>query len=219
MRTPDGPALGAFLRRLLHFDKAAAVRLTGPPGGGLLAVFGRPPFEVLAIRTIRVDGLPEAGVDATVSAGELLESLGEDGGFAIPSALSVAAAWAGMLPPRGGWTAVASPGVDELRRAVAGGVREFRQRVESLPEQRRTREELDATAARVWDAQVGGAVDGLPLRVAHAASGMGFLPAPAEHAGEGAAVLRNGPWWRLRTEYGEVAYRRPVGAGLGLTVG
>ena len=41
----------AFLARLLHYDRAAAVRLQA--GGTALAVFGRPPsFEVLAIRTV-----------------------------------------------------------------------------------------------------------------------------------------------------------------------
>lgn len=45
--------LAAFLARLIHYDKAAAVRLQA--GGGALAVFGRPAsFEVLAIRTARL---------------------------------------------------------------------------------------------------------------------------------------------------------------------
>ena len=64
--------LAAFLGRLLHYDRAAAVRLQA--GGGALAVFGRPPsFEVLAIRTARLSETHE--FDVTVSAGELLESL------------------------------------------------------------------------------------------------------------------------------------------------
>ncbi|KOG90491.1 hypothetical protein ADK38_08425, partial [Streptomyces varsoviensis] len=43
--------VAAFLTRLIHYDRAAAVRLQagGGPDGGALAVFGRPPsFEVLA---------------------------------------------------------------------------------------------------------------------------------------------------------------------------
>ncbi len=45
--------LAAFLARLIRYDRAAAVRLQA--GGGVLAVFGRPPsFEVLAIRTARL---------------------------------------------------------------------------------------------------------------------------------------------------------------------
>ncbi|HEY9439001.1 MAG TPA: hypothetical protein VIS29_10190, partial [Streptomyces sp.] len=68
--------LAAFLGRLLHYDRAAAVRLQA--GGGALAVFGRPPsFEVLAIRTARLAGAHD--LDVTLSAGELLESLDLDG--------------------------------------------------------------------------------------------------------------------------------------------
>ncbi|GAA0640456.1 hypothetical protein GCM10009548_00490 [Streptomyces malaysiensis subsp. malaysiensis] len=54
--------LAAFLARLIHYDRAAAVRLQA--GGGVLAVFGRPPsFEVLAIRTARLDAI--VGTEAT----------------------------------------------------------------------------------------------------------------------------------------------------------
>ncbi|MBB5934993.1 hypothetical protein [Streptomyces zagrosensis] len=54
----EAVALAAFLARLIHYDRAAAVRLqvsvpgSAPDAGGVLAVFGRPAsFEVLAIRT------------------------------------------------------------------------------------------------------------------------------------------------------------------------
>ncbi|GAB7033472.1 hypothetical protein AB0G35_36660 [Streptomyces sp. NPDC021749] len=54
--------LAAFLARLIHYDRAAAVRLQ--TGGGVLAVFGRPPsFEVLAIRTARLAAPAVAGDD------------------------------------------------------------------------------------------------------------------------------------------------------------
>ena len=72
--------LAAFLSRLLHYDRGAAVRLQG--AGTALAVFGRPPsFEVLAVRAVRLakpyeDGL-DVTLDVTVSAGELLESVDE----------------------------------------------------------------------------------------------------------------------------------------------
>ncbi|MFE7615142.1 hypothetical protein ACFU6N_05855, partial [Streptomyces sp. NPDC057496] len=69
--TREAADLAAFLGRLLHYDRAAAVRLQA--GGGALAVFGRPPsFEVLAIRAARL-AVPDE-FDVTVSAGELLES-------------------------------------------------------------------------------------------------------------------------------------------------
>ncbi|MBH5334886.1 hypothetical protein IHE55_08805 [Streptomyces pactum] len=64
--------LAAFLARLIHYDRAAVVRLQA--GNGVLAVFGRPPsFEVLAIRTAL---LTDAGtLDVTVSAGQLADAL------------------------------------------------------------------------------------------------------------------------------------------------
>ncbi|AGP57798.1 hypothetical protein [Streptomyces rapamycinicus] len=87
--------LAAFLARLIHYDRAAAVRLQA--GGGVLAVFGRPPsFEVLAIRTARLEAVvstedtpdesdasaTSAGaaggsgaLDTTVSAGEFADAL------------------------------------------------------------------------------------------------------------------------------------------------
>ncbi|MGV9853384.1 hypothetical protein ACWDWU_32175 [Streptomyces sp. NPDC003442] len=84
--------LAAFLARLIHYDRAAAVRLQA--GDGVLAVFGRPPsFEVLAIRTARLEAIvstepasdaPHASagaaggpgaLDTTVSAGEFADAL------------------------------------------------------------------------------------------------------------------------------------------------
>lgn len=115
--------LAAFLGRLLHYDRAAAVRLQAG-GGDALAVFGRPPsFEVLAIRTARL-ARPET-LDLTVSAGELLESLdisvegpgdasGERCG-ALPAPVT-GPPWTGVLPPRGPWREQAGlPGPDALR--------------------------------------------------------------------------------------------------------
>ncbi|NED12085.1 hypothetical protein G3I33_11330, partial [Streptomyces sp. SID9124] len=93
--------LAAFLERLLHYDRAAAVRLQA--GGGALAVFGRPPsFDVLAIRTARL--AEPHDFDVTVSAGDLLESLPAEGpgAGALPAPVT-GPPWAGVLPPRGGW--------------------------------------------------------------------------------------------------------------------
>lgn len=59
--------LAAFLGRLVHYDRAAAVRLQA--GGGALAVFGRPPsFDILAIRTVRLAAPVATPLDLTVSA-------------------------------------------------------------------------------------------------------------------------------------------------------
>ncbi|WP_328312769.1 hypothetical protein OG432_22570 [Streptomyces sp. NBC_00442] len=208
--------LAAFLGRLIHYDRAAAVRLQA--GGGALAVFGRPPsFEVLAIRTARLGG-DAVALDVTVSAGELLESLDEPACTAgVPSAVT-GPPWAGLLPPRGGWQPV--PGLPEperMRGAVAAAVAEFRARDAALPEERRTSAERELIGRDIWSRTLGSTE--LPLRAVHAAQSLGFLrpvralaSAGAPAAPEPAALFASGPWLRLRTPYGSIALRR---AGLG----
>ncbi len=122
----EAAGLAAFLTRLLHYDRAAAVRLQS--GGGALAVFGRPPsFEVIAVRTALLrDGDAAPPLDLTVSAGELLDGIDDtDGRLALPAPVT-GPPWSGVLPPRGGWQEVPGlPGADALGRAVAAAVAEF----------------------------------------------------------------------------------------------
>ncbi|MEU6987540.1 hypothetical protein ABZ946_29645 [Streptomyces sp. NPDC046324] len=191
--------LAAFLARLIHYDRAAAVRLQA--GGGALAVFGRPPsFEVLAIRTARL--VDAVDLDVTVSAGELLEGIEESAGKAVVPDSVTGPPWAGVLPPRGGWEPVTGlPGAERLRGAVTAAVAEFRARDEELPKERRTRAERDRIGREIWSRTV--AETGLPLRAVHAAQSLGFLP------GEGVpvALFASGPWLRLRTPFGSIAVR------------
>ncbi|HET6358518.1 hypothetical protein ACFYW6_06245 [Streptomyces sp. NPDC002659] len=201
--------LAAFLARLIHYDRAAAVRLQA--GGGALAVFGRPPsFEVLAIRTARLDDPVE--LDVTVSAGELLESLGGEGGaeFTVPAPVT-GPPWAGVLPPRGGWRELAGlPEVTAMRGAVAAAVAEFRTRDEQLPTERRTRAERDRIGREIWSRTVG--TTGLPLRAVHAAQSLGFL-----RPGVPVALLSTGAWLRLRTPFGSIVVRTNGLGGLTVT--
>ncbi|WP_406381467.1 hypothetical protein [Streptomyces sp. NBC_01618] len=203
--------LAAFLGRLLHYDRAAAVRMQA--GGSALAVFGRPPsFEVLAIRAAHLAGSHE--FDVTVSAGELLESLDVEGAAtagsgALPAPVT-GPPWTGVLPPRGGWRELPGlPGPVTLRTAVTAAVAEFRSRDEALPEERRTRAERDLIGREIWSRAVGRTE--LPLRAVHAAQSLGFLrPSPDFPV----ALLAAGSWLRLRTPFGSIALRGP-GTGLG----
>ncbi|MGA4848919.1 hypothetical protein ACOBQB_22675 [Streptomyces sp. G5(2025)] len=219
--------LAAFLARLIHYDKAAAVRLQA--AGDTLAVFGRPPsFEVLAIRTARLaepygHGLdaplgttPGTPLDVTVSAGEFLESVGESaqsetaaGIAAVPGAVT-GPPWAGVLPPRGGWRQEPGlPAPDTVRELVRVAVGEFRSRVEQLPAERRVRAELDRVGREIWSRTIGETP--LPVRAAHAAQALGFL------RGDALTLLSSGAWLRLRTAYGSVAVRRAGAVGLPVT--
>ncbi|MFK0296079.1 hypothetical protein ACIQU6_37175 [Streptomyces sp. NPDC090442] len=240
--------LAAFLGRLIHYDRGAAVRLQA--GGGVLAVFGRPPsFEVLAIRTARLaegsagapggasvgveGGVGGLGLDVTVSAGELLEGIAEsEGSVTVPAAVT-GPPWAGVLPPRGGWTRVPGlPSPDALVRTVSAAVAEFRARDEALPPQGRTRSERDRIGREIWSRTLGDTE--LPLRVVHAAQSLGFLRGargataaseaglPGARAGVGGAapavsvaLLAAGGWLRLSTPYGSIAVR--VGGPAGRT--
>ncbi|MET8470673.1 hypothetical protein ABZY90_33885 [Streptomyces sp. NPDC006422] len=204
--------LAAFLGRLLHYDKAAAVRLRAQAGGQALAVFGRPPsFEVLAVRTARLLKPYENGIedtlDVTVSAGELLDSVDESAAtVGVPGAVT-GPPWAGVLPPVGGWEPVDGfPDADALRGLVKAAVAEFRSRVEELGPEERTRAELDRIGREVWSREIG--TSGAPVRVVHAAASLGFL------RGAQADLLVAGSWVRLRTAYGSVAVRK-ASTGLG----
>ncbi|GGW79724.1 hypothetical protein [Streptomyces lomondensis] len=201
--------LAAFLSRLLHYDRGAAVRLQA--AGTALAVFGRPPsFEVLAVRAVRLAKPYESGIevtlDVTVSAGELLESVDEAGATAVVPGAVTGPPWAGVLPPRGGWRPEPGlPAPDALRSLVAAGVAEFRSRTQELPSERRTRAELDRIGRDIWSRTVG--ETRLPVRAVHAAQSLGFL-----RPGAAPALFSSGAWLRLRTPYGSIAVRR---AGLG----
>ncbi|WP_055490066.1 hypothetical protein [Streptomyces sp. TP-A0356] len=214
----DGEAadLAAFLSRLIHYDRGAAVRLQST--GTMLAVFGRPPsFEVLAVRAVRLakpyeNGL-DVGLDVTVSAGELLESVDESAATATVPAAVTGPPWAGVLPPRGGWRPEPGlPAPDALRSTVAAAVAEFRSRTEELAPEQRTRDALDRIGRDIWSRAVGETA--LPVRAAHAAQSLGFLrPARRTSGDEPLGLFSSGSWLRLRTPYGSIAVRR---AGLGV---
>ncbi|MGW0609712.1 hypothetical protein [Streptomyces sp. NPDC002788] len=201
--------LAAFLSRLLHYDRGAAVRLQA--AGTALAVFGRPPsFEVLAVRAVRLAKPYEKGLegtlDVTVSAGEFLESVDEKAGTVVVPEAVTGPPWAGVLPPRSGWRAEPGlPAPDALRSLVAAAVAEFRSRTRELPSERRTRAELDRIGQDIWSRAVGDTR--LPVRAVHAAQSLGFLRPGAQ-----LGLFSSGAWLRLRTPYGSVAVRR---AGLG----
>ncbi len=215
---PGGPAaaeaeLAAFLGRLVRWDKAAVVRLRSAEGEPALGVFGQPPFGgVLAVKSMALrGGAAGTELDATVSAGDLLEAVGEaaaGGEFTVPRSVT-GPAWAGMLPPRGGWRRVEELDADAVRALAARVVAEFRSRTEALVPERRTRAELDGLAEELWRRPLPGSGSGATLRMVHAAHALGFLAAggAGENPGEPVVVLSAGPWVRLRAGYGSVAVR------------
>lgn len=211
----EAAALAAFLQRLVRWEKAAAVRLQADRG--VLGVYARPArFEVLALRTARLLG-DGAELDATVSAGELLEGVAEtDEAVTVPGDVT-GPSWAGLLPPRGGWRPTAELSGADVRQAASAVITEFRERSEAMPPAARTREALDALAEEVWERRLTGTR--LPLRAVHAAQALGFLHIAPDTP---VALLAAGPWLRLGTPHGSVLVRprgadRSLGAGLTVT--
>jgi hypothetical protein len=228
--------MAAFLSRLLRWDKAAVVRLRSAADEPALGVFGHPPFgDVLAVKSMALSG-PGVGeaVDATVSAGQLLEAVetaADGGGFTVPGSVT-GPAWAGLLPPRSGWQRDAELDPAVVAEAAALIVAEFRSRSEALVPEERTRAGLDALAEELWRRPLTPSASPVevPLRIVHAAHALGFLrtglgsgpqpgdePGRPDQPGEPVALLSAGPWLRLRTRYGSVAMRR-ASAASGLTV-
>ena len=215
--------LAAFLARLIHYDRAAAVRLQAGGGRRSRSSAGRRRSRCSPIRTVRlaeaVRERLDLSLDVTVSAGELLESLDEAAATAAVPAAVTGPPWAGVLPPRGGWRPEPGlPGPDAVRAMVAAAVAEFRSRIDELAPEGRTRAELDRIGREIWSRPVGDTelpragrarrpVAGLP---AARAPGRDRRPRPTAEAV--LRLLSSGAWLRLRTPYGSIAVRR---AGLG----
>lgn len=210
--------LGGYLTRLLRFDKAAAVRVVA--SGSTVGVYGRPPFDVLTLRTVALaagvadsahsaEGADEGrfgDLDITVSAGDLLHAIADDGSLAVPRPLAGATAWTGFLPPRAGWQPVGDLPVAEVETAALAGIAEFKARAEAIPDRERTRAAVDRIAAEIWDRPL---TFGLPVRAAHAARAMAFL---GQAHSASAAVRSAGRWLRLDAPFGTVVVR--TGSGL-----
>ena len=204
----EAPALGAFLTRLLRYDKAAAVRLQ--TANGALAVFGRLPLGEsgpLVVRTVPLETQAEAqsALDTTVSAGQLLDGIGDDTGDAADLVLPPSVtgpSWAGLLPPRSSWEHVADLDTALLDAAVQAAITEFRQEGT----------DPDALAESIWSRQVH--PSGLTMRAVHAAHLVGLL-----RQSRTVALHRHPAWLRITAPRGAVIVRRApaLGAGLGLS--
>lgn len=199
--------LAAYLGRQLRWDRKATARLQ--VRDGLVAVFTQPArFGVLAVWSGRLR--EPAELDRTVAAGELLDGIDEERAAVTVPGPVTGPAWAGVLPPRGGWTRLAELATADVRAAAHAVVAEFRERTERLAPPERTRAALDAVAEEVWARPLAGTP--LPLRAVHAAHALGFLRGAAP-----VVVLSSGVWLRLRTPAGSIAVRRRGAHGLSLT--
>jgi hypothetical protein len=197
-RRPGGAAdLAMFATRVARYEAEAVVRIVA--AGSVAGCFAETPFDALALRAVEL--AEPVTVDVVLEAGTLAaRAVGDRGELELPPPVP-ALRWTSSLPPRNGWTVLATLPGSDVETRVQAGVEEFRRRAPSATEDMALREgrtALEKLAAEIWDSELAA---GIPLRLAHAADSYGFL-------GGGDVVLRSvGQWWRLDASYGSVLAR------------
>lgn len=155
---------------------------------------------VLGMRFLQVDA--ELVCDLTIEAASL--TLGEDPSTLVLPETAVSAPWAGVAPPRTGWTEVGTVSAATLASRAQWGISAVAQRVPTAAGE----DVVRAVRSDIWgsdDDELGG----LPLGVAFAAFTLGFIGGE-----EQAVVRRQGPWSRVTLERGHVVSRTSVRSGL-----
>lgn len=161
---------------------------------------------VLGLRTLRLAEPFE--LDVVVPVRSLLERLvrlQSDGTRAVESPVAVTlppqvgtASWAGISPPRGGWSPQGETDAALLELAARSGIDEV---AVAIPTG--TGEQLvQKVRSEVWSRPVEGA-DSVPAGAAFAAFSLGFLS-----DAEPVILFQSGPWTRLTTSRGHVLVRR-----------
>ncbi|HZI98298.1 MAG TPA: hypothetical protein VFD41_12315 [Actinomycetales bacterium] len=195
--------LATFVARAKRVDPDGAARLLG--AGAVLAVYVSPVHgtgapTVLGLRTLGLRA--PADVDVVVPLAALSDRLArptEAAELAVPPAEATGVSWAGVSPPRGGWTPLGSVTAGVLAVAAHAGVSE----VAAGAGPAAGAPAVAQLRAGVWGRAIPGTPD-LPAGVAFAAESLGFLGA------EDVEVFSAGPWWRATTLRGHVLARQPL---------
>jgi hypothetical protein len=193
--------LRTFASRARRLDQGAALRLVGH--GSVLAVYacalhggGGP--TVLGLRTQELSEPIE--LDATVPAAAVLDRLADGGAVVpVPDLTAPDAAWAGVLPPRGGWSFDGLVDQELLRAAAAEGIAEV---AAGAPDGAGAAA-VARLRATVWGRPLPG--PGIPAGSAFAADAFGFITRTGPD--QAVTLHRAGPWWRLSTGRGHVLAR------------
>jgi hypothetical protein len=156
---------------------------------------------VLGMRFLAVD--PELVCDLVVEAASLTRDEASPNAVELPET-GQTAPWAGISPPRGGWTDAGAIPAATLAARAQWGIAAVAQAVPTDAGEDAVR----AVRARIWGPD-DDELDGAPLGVAFAAFALGFI------AGEEiATVRRSGPWTRVSLARGHVLTRSTVRSGL-----
>lgn len=156
---------------------------------------------VLAMRTLAAD--PELVCDLVVEA-SALSAVPDDSTAVLLPDTALSPAWAGIAPPRSGWSAAGGVDASVLAAKAQGGIARV---AEAVPTDA-GEDVVRSIRAAVWGAH-DDELGGLPLGAAFAAMSMGFIS-----GAETARVFRSGPWTRVSFERGHVVVRGPVAVGL-----
>jgi len=156
---------------------------------------------VLAMRTLAAD--PELVCDLVVEASALSAVADDARAVQLPDT-ALSPAWAGIAPPRGGWSEREGVDASILASKAQGGIARV---AEAVPTDA-GEDVVRAVRASVWGAPDDD-LGGLPLGAAFAALSMGFIS-----GAEKARVLTSGPWTRVSLQRGHVVVRGPVAMGL-----
>jgi hypothetical protein len=194
---------GAFLARLVRFDRSAPVRLRS--SGEHTALWAHLPWEVLVTRVVAGAGPG----DVTVAAAELLAVLAA-GGSSLPALRDEQ--WRWPLPPASAATVESVSGAElaRLAAAAAGTLREVASGAlgDRAIGQRAVRDALLDHVALTVTPATGEPVE-VSQRLVQAISRMGFLGPDGVDAPE-TKVRTAGRWVGLSAPYG-VAWLQKVG--------
>lgn len=145
--------------------------------------------------------VPPAPIDVVVPLASLRARIegARDGGFAVPSPV-YSVTWAGIAPPRGGWTRLGDVApVSRLEAVAAEGMAAVAAALPADPGEAVVRQVRQS----VWNEPIPG-LEALPSGAALAAVALGFAPDPTEEG----AVFELGPWSRLSLRRGQVLVKR-----------
>ncbi|MGN8025963.1 hypothetical protein [Microbacterium sp. 22242] len=153
---------------------------------------------ILAMRIVRAD--PELRCDIVI---DELGATDDPAALALPDT-GRSPAWAGVAPPRGGWTAAGVLGSDVIAQRAQWGI----SAVAHGSPAGAGEDAVRALRAAIWgepDAEL----LGLPRGVAFAAHAFGFIS-----GAEQVPITVSGRWTRLAFARGHVLSRGPAAAGL-----
>jgi hypothetical protein len=235
---PDPAALTdlqTFVGRAKQIDPGGAVRLAAH--GLVLAIYagalhGAGAPTVLAMRVLALDEPSDVDVtvpvaamtdrfaltERTLASQRLIPPNAGPIRLSLPSMTATGATWAGMVPPRTGWSVEGVLRISDLRRAARAGIDEVAAGTPQI---------VGAAAvaklrALVWGRPLPGHTE-LPAGTAFAAEVFGFLGSSRSSGGvdadevfdqeanqDAVSLHRAGRWWRLSTTRGHVLARPTV---------